>query len=99
VAGTSIVLKGTEIATTADVNGRFMFTIPELKPGDTLVISFIGFLTAEYQVTKNMKDLRIILQPDRRALEEMIMIVGNVVSRTSCSQKKSLWVRIKNLFN
>ena len=44
VAGASVVVKGTTNGTVTDMNGNFVL---EVKKGDVIVISFIGYLTQE----------------------------------------------------
>jgi len=41
----TIVVKGTTIGTTTDINGRFELTVPD--PNDVLVISYVGYIRQE----------------------------------------------------
>ncbi len=69
--GASVRLKGSNIGTTTDENGRFTLNIP----GDqgVLVISFVGFVTREMN-TDGKTDIRIILTPQSSETEEVVVV-------------------------
>lgn len=70
-AGATILEKGTQNATTADVNGKFSIG---LKGGsNTLVISFIGYKSQEVAVGSQTK-LAVTLQQDQGQLNEVVVI-------------------------
>lgn len=56
IPGVNIVLKGTEIGTITDADGRFRFPVA-LKEGDVLVFSFIGYTTEELTIGKQQADV------------------------------------------
>ena len=54
--GISIMIKGTDVGTTTDVNGNYSITVPV---GATLVFSFVGMTTREVVVTEdNLKPVK-----------------------------------------
>ena len=53
--GVNIHLKNSDSGTVSDANGQFQFPV-ELKAGDVLVFSYIGYRTFEYVVTENAPD-------------------------------------------
>ncbi|WP_029489668.1 MG2 domain-containing protein [Aquimarina agarivorans] len=57
----NIIIKNSEIGTNSDLDGKFSIRADK---GDTLVISFIGFVTKEFVVTKENEFLKIKLLPD-----------------------------------
>ncbi len=61
-----------------DVEGRFDIAVQEDSP-TTLVASFIGMETQEYQVSDGAQ-VELLMQPDAIALEE-VLIVGHVSQR------------------
>lgn len=63
-----------------DVEGRFDIAVKEDSP-TTLVASFIGMETQEYQVSDGA-EVELLMQPDAIALEEVV-IVGHVSPRES----------------
>lgn len=82
--GANVVLKGTTIGTTTDIDGRFELLVNELPPY-TLVISFVGYTTQEVQVKSLDKELRFKLGTDQVLLREA-EVVG---SRISEKQKQA----------
>lgn len=93
--GVNVVLKGTDIGTVTDVDGRFQFPV-ELKEGDVLVFSFIGFMTEEYTIRKNAPDsIEINLLMDVEITGEVV-VGGAYVAQPS--GLVGLWHKLKNLF-
>lgn len=76
VIGASVQVKGTLQGTATDLNGRF--SIANVKLGSTLVISSIGYKTAE--VVYRGKPLSITLAEDSKGLDE-VLIVGYTAQR------------------
>ena len=68
VIGANVVEKGTTIGTITDMDGRFTL---EVKPGVTLEISYIGYVTQTMQATKTMK---ISLKEDTQKLDEVVVV-------------------------
>ena len=63
----SIYFKNTQIGTTTDFNGRF--ALESRKATDTLVASYIGFVTTYVPVQRNrFQTLDITLEPERYEL-------------------------------
>ena len=77
--GASIYLKGSTTGTTTDLNG-FYSILADL--GDTLVFTYVGFITQEI-VVKEFKFLEVILIEDVGLLDEVVVVGYG-------SQKKSL---------
>lgn len=82
--GANVVLKGTTIGTTTDIDGRFELLVNELPPY-TLVISFVGYTSQEVEVRSLDKELRFKLGTDQVLLREA-EVVG---SRISEKQKQA----------
>ncbi|HHV86996.1 MAG TPA: TonB-dependent receptor plug domain-containing protein [Petrimonas sp.] len=61
ITGASIAVKGTNIGTITDSQGKFVLKVDK---GSTLVFSMINYKSAEYVVEKSEDNLVIILQPD-----------------------------------
>lgn len=70
VTGASVVVKGTTNGTVTDMDGNFVLNV---KKGDILQISFIGFLT---QNIKYMGEpsLTIVLKDDTQKLDEVVVV-------------------------
>ncbi|MDQ4139373.1 MAG: TonB-dependent receptor plug domain-containing protein, partial [Bacteroidota bacterium] len=68
--GVSIAIKGTTTGTTTNTDGTF--TLPGTNADAVLVISFVGYLAQEIPV-RNQTNLNVTLQPDVKALEEVVV--------------------------
>lgn len=72
--GVSVLLKGTTIGTSTDVNGGFSMEIPDdREKGAVLVISFVGYMSTEVEVN-DQNYLNIQLEPDVTALSEVVVV-------------------------
>mgnify|MGYP003671181356 CR=1 FL=1 len=69
--GVSVVVKGTTAGTVTDIDGKYSVDMP--GGSNTLVFSFIGYLTQEVQVGNKSK-IDITLASDTKALEEVIVV-------------------------
>ena len=70
VAGASVVVKGTTNGTVTDMDGNFTL---EVKKGDVIVISFIGYLTQEIKYNGE-QTIKVNLKEDTQKLEEVVVI-------------------------
>lgn len=85
--GVSVTIKGTNIGTSTDQNGKFILNVP--NEDAILVFSMIGYLTQEVPV-RGQDVINIRLQEDRQGLDEVVVVafgkqkrsdmVGSVVS-------------------
>lgn len=82
--GASVVIKGTTQGTTTDLNGKFSLT-PNRKPPFTVVVSYIGYKSADQQVSSLDKSVTYKLDQDNVLLQS----VEVVDSRISEKQKES----------
>jgi outer membrane cobalamin receptor len=69
--GATVVVKGTQIGTVTDFDG--LFSISDAKAGDILVITFIGFDSAEVEA---YDDIEVILQTALNQLNEVVVTSG-----------------------
>lgn len=70
--GVNILVKGTNLGTTTDLQGQYQLSIPD-EVEAVLIFSFIGFLTREESAEgKSLLDLA--LQTDTKSLEEVVVI-------------------------
>ncbi len=65
----TIIIKGTTKGTTTDLDGKFEINV---KRGDVLVFTYLGFKTKEVKIT-NQKVLDVKLKEDSKALEEVVV--------------------------
>ena len=70
VIGASVVEKGTTNGTVTDFDGNFSLNV---KPGATIVVSFIGFETQEIKVGEQ-SNFNITMKDDNAVLDEVVVI-------------------------
>ena len=70
VIGASVMEKGTSNGTVTDFDGNFSLNV---KPGATIVISFIGYKSQEIAVG-NQASFNITLQDDNALLDEVVVV-------------------------
>lgn len=70
--GVNIVLKGTTNGAVTDLDGNFSLSIPD--EGGTLIFSFMGFLTQEIDVDGSQTELSVVLMPDVKSLDEVVVV-------------------------
>jgi TonB-linked SusC/RagA family outer membrane protein len=68
--GVSIVIKGTTNGTITDIDGKFSI---KASIGETLVFSYIGFVTEEY-VIADAKPVQMAMAPDLVGLDEVVVV-------------------------
>jgi len=95
--GISILRKGTTQGVVTDSEGKFEMVINHPKSVETLVTSFIGFTTIEYEVIADStrKEVKILMNYDITQLGGIT--VGGVVA-TRWYSPRGLWWKIKNIF-
>ena len=69
--GVSIVVKGTTLGTTTDINGNFSLTVKTANP--VLEVSYVGFATQDIKVT-GTKPLKIVLKESIAALNQVVIV-------------------------
>jgi Ca-activated chloride channel homolog len=98
--GASVIIKGTNKATTTDTAGRFTIEVPDKKA--TLVIAYIGYVQKEIEI-KKQSSLVVHLMPGKQSLDEVVVIgygapvagsVAGVQLRGSASMQKMYAPRI-----
>jgi hypothetical protein len=77
--GTTILVKGTQTGTIADINGNYQIDLPQGT--NTLVFSFIGYNAQE--ILANSPTINIALTPNLQALEDVVVVGYGVSGETS----------------
>ena len=70
IIGASVVIKGTTNGTITGLDGDF--TLRNVKKGDVIVVSFVGYKTQE--VTWSGQALKVTLKDDSQALDEVVVV-------------------------
>ena len=67
--GASVMVQGTKTGAVTDLDGNFTI---DAKSGQTLEVSYLGFITQKVKVTG--QPLNITLQEDKHSLEEVVVV-------------------------
>lgn len=87
--GVNVLVKGTTMGTTTDVEGRYTIEVGE--PDVTLIFSFIGFATQELAV-ENQSTINVTLIEDSHSLSEVVVTALGIKR-----EKKSLTYSSQNV--
>ena len=68
--GVNVIVKGTTRGVVTDANGKFSL---DVSSGETLVVSYIGYLSEEV-VVSDQNALNIRLMPDIKKLDEVVVV-------------------------
>jgi len=71
VPGVNILVKNTSKGTATDFDGNF--TLTNVDVGETIIFSYVGYVTQEIIVSNNQK-LMISLAPDLSTLDEVVVV-------------------------
>ncbi|MDR0939512.1 MAG: TonB-dependent receptor [Mediterranea sp.] len=81
IIGANVMEKGTTNGVITDASGQFAINV---RPGATLVISYIGYTTREIRVG-NQNTLDIILNEDSELLDEVVVIGYGTMKKSDLS--------------
>jgi hypothetical protein len=73
--GVNVSVSGTTVGTATDADGRFVISIPD--GFNTLMFSFIGFVTREVKID-NQSVVDVMLTEDVKRLDEVVVTALNV---------------------
>lgn len=69
--GASVLVQGTTVGSVTDLDGNFTIAA---KSGQTLEISYLGFISQKVKVTGDGSKLNIILKEDKQSLDEVVVV-------------------------
>jgi len=70
IPGVTVVVKGTTIGTTTDLDGNFTLSVP--SEYNTLVFSYVGMKTQEIELGKS-NTINIVFEPDVLVMDEVVI--------------------------
>lgn len=79
VSRAAVVLKGTSTGTTTDDNGNFKI---DAKPGDILIISYVGYQDVEIKVT-NTANITVTLTEIKTTLDDVVVVGYGTQKKTN----------------
>ena len=80
IFGANVTVKGTTVGTITDIDGNF--TLEVGSTDGTLVVSFIGYKSAEAAI-KGKSPINVILQEDTETLDEVVVVGYGTQNRKS----------------
>lgn len=78
--GASIVVKGTNIGVSSNIDGKYEIELPNTKDKITLIFTFIGMESKEILI-KNQKKLDVKLKESKKALDEVVVTGFNNIKK------------------
>lgn len=102
IVGANVVVKGTTIGVTTDLDGLYNLSVPD--ENSILEISFIGYLKQEIKVGKR-NTINVVLKENASSLEEVVVIgygqqkKSSLVSAINSVTNKELKAPTRNLVN
>ena len=81
VIGASVMIKGTSQGTVTDLDGKFSINV---SPGQTLVISYIGYNNREV-VIGSSNTYSITLEEDKKVLDEVVVVGYGTMKKSDIS--------------
>ncbi|MDX9854143.1 MAG: TonB-dependent receptor [Tenuifilaceae bacterium] len=80
IPGVSVVVKGTTIGTTTDIDGKYLLSsMPQ--NAEIIVFSFIGLKTVEMPVNQSV--INVIMESDSQELDEVVVVAYGVQKKSS----------------
>ncbi|MBO9615473.1 MAG: TonB-dependent receptor [Dyadobacter sp.] len=71
IPGASVVVKGTTVGTSTNIEGIYQLSVPEDK--DIVIFSFVGYISQEISIG-NAASLDVTLKVDEKALQEVVVV-------------------------
>ena len=81
IIGASVVIKGTSNGVATDFDGNFSLNVSQ---GQTLVISYIGYITKEIKIDAKA-NYNIILEEDKKMLDEVVVVGYGTMKKSDIS--------------
>ena len=94
IIGANVLEKGTTNGVITDIDGNFALNV---KPGATIVVSFIGYVSQEIKIT-NQTTVNITLKEDSEMLDEVVVVGYGTMKKRLNSTCKCNRILINNLF-
>ncbi|OJV40720.1 MAG: SusC/RagA family protein [Bacteroidales bacterium 36-12] len=80
IIGASVLIKGTTLGITTDINGNFSI---QANPNDVIVVSYIGYNTKEYAASLLGEGSQIVLDETAQRIKEVTIVGYGVQKRAS----------------
>lgn len=84
LSGVSVVVDGTSIGTSTDIDGHFEIDVINIHENSELVFSYIGFKTIKKKIGK-LKNINVVLLEDMELLDEVVVVGYGSLKKTDVS--------------
>ena len=81
IIGATVAVKGTSNGTSTDDDGRFSLNV---SPGQTLVVTYVGYLTKEVKVGQQ-NNYDIFIEEDHQLLDEVVVVGYGTMKKSDIS--------------
>lgn len=92
MVGVTVQQKGAKTGTVTDIDGKFTLTVNGQSP--SLSFSYLGYQTTTLSVSGNKKDIRVIMKPESKSLNEVVVTALGIKR-----EEKSLGYSVSKLDN
>ena len=92
MVGVTVQQKGAKTGTVTDIDGKFTLTVNGQNP--SLSFSYLGYQTTTLSVAGNKKDIRVIMKPESKSLNEVVVTALGIKR-----EEKSLGYSVSKLDN
>lgn len=92
MVGVTVQQKGAKTGTVTDLDGKFTLTVNGQNP--SLNFSYLGYQTTTLSVSGNKKDIRVIMKPESKSLNEVVVTALGIKR-----EEKSLGYSVSKLDN
>ena len=92
MVGVTVQQKGAKTGTVTDIDGKFTLTVNGQNP--SLSFSYLGYQTTTLSVSGNKKDIRVIMKPESKSLNEVVVTALGIKR-----EEKSLGYSVSKLDN
>jgi TonB-linked SusC/RagA family outer membrane protein len=86
IPGVSVVVKGTSIGTSTDIDGNYTIVLPE--EGKVLVYSFVGMTSQEIEVKSST--VNVVMNPEAIGVDEVMVVAYGVTKKASFTGSASV---------
>ncbi|MBC6612375.1 carboxypeptidase-like regulatory domain-containing protein [Hymenobacter sp. BT507] len=96
--GITVLLTGTEIGTTSDIEGKFELAVPPAAVAmhQKLTVSFVGYEPQQVALSASNQPLQVLLNPS--IMGGLYVVAGGIHSYHPWYTPRGLWQRVKRPF-
>lgn len=89
LAGVTVTVKGTAVATTTDANGNFRIRVPQAKSNPILVFSYVGHTSREVAIGASANITTSLAEAATTSLDDVVVIGYGIAKRRDVTSSVS----------